>query len=148
MDSAFECSAPRRLGSVAGPRGPGLLRPQSILPASSTQSRCYTSHPTVLTLLSDKEHFQNSSPSAKNGHPGRYQMKEVSGWSTLSCQQCFHEQDAVAVKSAGTPTVWGREEAGNHVLKGMGRKRGRRRTRRERTKCQHLNWDTQRASSY
>lgn len=79
VDSAFECTAPRRLGSVTGPRGPGLLRSQSILPASSTQSRCYTSHPTILTLLSDKEHFQNPSPSAKNGLPGRCQIKQVSG---------------------------------------------------------------------
>lgn len=108
----------------------------------------------ILTPSSNKEHRQNSPFSlAENG----YQRYQVPGTGTRLSKSLFRvlwadngifkERDRVAAKSACIPAAWGMEEEGNHVLQGMGRKRGRRRTRRERTKCQHLNWDTQRASS-
>lgn len=101
----------RRLGSVAGPCGPSLLQPQSILPASSPQGRCYTSHPTILTLLSDKEHFQNSSFSLCRKRARRQVPDQASIWvecskltaafSPARCGGCEERRDSYSMGEGG-----------------------------------------------
>ena len=58
------------------------------------------------------------------------------------------EQDTVAAKSAWIPTVVGDGGGRQSCAQKHGEEEGEEENKeRERTKCQHLNWDTQRASS-
>lgn len=57
------------------------------------------------------------------------------------------EQDTLAAKSTRIPTALGDGGGGQSRAQRHGEEEVEENKERERTKCQHLNWDTQRASS-